>query len=425
MNQKNSAHLFGIVKSDQVDPVNGIIKGVVIIQSGKDKHGDNYDMKSLEQLVSLGNAQNQGVKVRNGHPNLCESKLGSFIGRYKNFRIQLPNEGFMGDPAGQKSVVLADLYLDKEACKTSPAGDPFEHIMLMAQKNSDMFGNSICFMPDECEVVTEKDAQGNDKKTVYTRFKSFIASDLVDSPAATTSLFKDHNDFAAKATLFLDENPEMFELLEGHPEILEEFKSKYKAFKSAKEKSNTITMATFKEKVKALLGLVVKDFTAQTADGKTISITDASGSGVPAAGEVVSDESGNPIPSATLPMSDGSTIMTDADGKITTITQAEAKPTPPVTPEKSADEKLVEMKAQYDALVKEKAENEEASLKAIETLTTKVTDLEGRLSKIKSTGDPKTSGTQFPKGPGAEKKNSKEGKTPEERQKEIKEASGL
>jgi len=207
----------------QAPSVDGnILRGVVILQSGEDKAGDNFDHVSLEQLVLLGNAQSQGVKSRFGHPNMCDSSLGTFIGRYKNFQTSTNSDG--------KAVVIADLHLD-DVAKKSPKGDLYTYTIEMAQKNSEMFGNSIVYNPAETLKAEEVDASGNKIVKEYQRFKSFVASDLVDSPCATDNLFKDTESLAVKATEWLDENPEIFELVAKHPEILKSFLIKYTNYK--------------------------------------------------------------------------------------------------------------------------------------------------------------------------------------------------
>jgi hypothetical protein len=387
--QKRTQPLFHSIKSDQIDPVEGVIKGVVILQSGIDKYGEHFDDVSLSQLSTLGNEQAHGVKVRNGHPNMCDSSLGSFIGRYKNFTIT--------KNADDLPVVVADLYLDKEACKTSPKGNPYDHIVTMAQKNNDMFGNSIVYRPakEEVKIVTDKD--GNEKTIAYQRFDSFIASDLVDSPAATTSLFKDENDFAANATLYLNENPEIFELLDKKPEVLKEFLGKYKSYNKIKMTEQKKKDTSFKSWLTNLFKDDEKAYDAQDASGATISISDEDGDGTPSVGDKVSNADGA-MASAKIAMQDGTTINTDENGVITSIDpKAEATPTP--EPSKSFDE----LKSAFELEVAEHKSDNEIAQKAIEGLNKKLKEKTEALAKFKSDFKPETSGTQFP-APTEEKK---------------------
>lgn len=212
-----------------VDKQGSIIKDVVIIQSGVDKYGDNFDETFLRSMQEQGNASAQGVKSRFGHPNMCKESLGTYLGRFKNFKIGNNNDG--------RQVLLADLHLD-ETAKSSPTnGNMYDYVMNMASKNDDMFGNSVVFIPAQDEVKIEKDVDGNDVKVPYIRLKSFLASDIVDSPAATDSLFRDYNqgNFAAKATEFLNENPEFIELIQANPQVVKDFTDKYLTTKDMKK----------------------------------------------------------------------------------------------------------------------------------------------------------------------------------------------
>jgi len=232
--------VFKSVDVSNVDRENGIIKNVVIIESGIDKYGDNFDETFLRSMELQGNSQPMGVKSRFGHPSMSKEALGSYLGRFKNFNV--------GDVDG-KQVLLADLYLDKTAKASPTNGNMYDYVLDIASSNDDMFGNSVVFMPDKEEIKTEKDVDGNEVRVPYIRLKTFMASDIVDSPAATTSLFKDYNEgnFAAKATEFFDENPEFVTLLKSHPEKVKEFINKYEIFKEMAEEKDKSLLARLKE----------------------------------------------------------------------------------------------------------------------------------------------------------------------------------
>ena len=169
--------VFKSVDVSNVDRENGIIKNVVIIESGIDKYGDNFDETFLRSMELQGNSQPMGVKSRFGHPSMSKEALGSYLGRFKNFNV--------GDVDG-KQVLLADLYLDKTAKASPTNGNMYDYVLDMASSNDDMFGNSVVFMADKEEIKTEKDVDGNEVRVPYIRLKTFMASDIVDSPAATT-----------------------------------------------------------------------------------------------------------------------------------------------------------------------------------------------------------------------------------------------
>lgn len=393
--KKKSKPIYNKIKEGSVDSSAGTIKGIVILQSGVDKYGDNFDRKSLDQLVVLGNEQSQGLKSRFGHPNMCDSTLGSYLGRYKNFRIEQNSEG--------KEVVVADLAIDDVASR-SPKGNLKSYVLEMAVKNDDMFGNSIVYMPDTPEAFNEKDEEGNNQIVYYERFKSFLASDLVDSPAATESLFKgkDSSDFAAVVTEFLDSNPEVYDIISKDETVLNSFLTKYKNFKS--QKDMTIKKeGSFLNKLKELVDGALntdkkKDFNMTTTDGKVITCVDPDGDGKPAVGDQINDDQGNPIKDATLNVNDGNTIVTDSDGKITSIAPTEQKekpaapapaPAPAPAAQKSAEERLAALEAELAEEKRLRKEENDAAMKEAKRLT-------DRIAEVKSTGDPKTSSsTQF------------------------------
>jgi hypothetical protein len=280
---------YNSIQPANVDRENGIIKSVVIVNSGLDKNGDNIDTTFLNQIAEQGNAQPQGVKSRFDHPNMCATTFGYYAGRYKNFSV-----------SGES--VIADLYLDPVS-KTSPHGNLYDYILNMSDTNPDMFGNSIVFAPAQSEKVKEKDANGTDIITEYIRCKSFIASDIVDSPAATNSLFKSFEVIpdAATLTAFLDENPQITELVIKNENLIGEFLKKYKSnnqikIQMATEKENSGLLAEFKSISKSIfakLGLATKAIAAIGPGEIPATIeTDAT----PIVGDKVSDAMGNPAP---------------------------------------------------------------------------------------------------------------------------------
>ena len=194
-----------IFKVGQLDEPNGILHSVVVAQAGKVKsYFEEIDSETLSQIASLGNAKENGVKARFGHPNMCSSSFGTYIGRFKNYHIE-------GD------AVLADLHLD-EVCRSSPTGNLYDYILKMAKSNPDMFGASIAFVPAE-PATGEGDFP-------FTRIQDLLATDLVDDPAATDSLFS-VDPFSYQATRFLDSNPAIASLIAKRPDTIIEFMLKY------------------------------------------------------------------------------------------------------------------------------------------------------------------------------------------------------
>ncbi len=190
----------------------GIIYGVSICQVGLAKgHGQFVDKTFLMQIVDDAATKTAGIKARFGHPNMCSSALGTYLGRFKNY-------SYSGNS------IKADLYLD-ETAKSTPNGNLFSYVLDMAEKNPDMFGASIAFTHSD-SVFLEEEVNGQKVKNEYVRLQSLHATDIVDSPAATSGLF-DTNSFPAVATQFLDENPEILDLVFSTPDSIKEFIANY------------------------------------------------------------------------------------------------------------------------------------------------------------------------------------------------------
>lgn len=196
----------------RIDTSAGIIYGVTVAKEGPARgHDGLIDKIFLLQVVELAAQRPQGVKARFGHPNMCATALGTYLGRFHNYAYQ----------AGR---VTADLHLDASA-KTTPHGDLFSYVLNMAATNPDMFGASLVF---ESGAFHQHEAETDGKKTTrrYFRLKELRATDIVDDPAATDGLFSAET-LPAQATRWLDQNPELSEIIFSKPENLIEFLNNY------------------------------------------------------------------------------------------------------------------------------------------------------------------------------------------------------
>jgi hypothetical protein len=195
-----------------IDRELGIIQGVTIARVGPAKgHNGFVDRTFLLQIVDNAASKPAGIKARFGHPNMCSQALGTYLGRFKNY-------SYTGD------LVKADLHLDDTA-KSTPSGDLYTYVLDMAEKNPDMFGASIVFEIGE-SVFLEEEVDGEKVEKEYFRLKELRATDIVDEPAATDGLFS-ANTFPGIATQFLDENPEILDLIFSKPDSIIEFLSNY------------------------------------------------------------------------------------------------------------------------------------------------------------------------------------------------------
>ncbi len=200
----------------------GYIKGITVCQTGEAKgHNIYLDDSFISEVVKLGNQNSKGVKARFGHPNICSTALGTYLGRYKNFRKE-------------DNKAIADLHFDKSA-KTSPKGNLYDYVFDLAENNPDMFGASIAFKAGKSfkKLSTENNKEVEKE---YATIQLLYATDLVDNPAVTDGLFSAfyEDDFSSQVTIFLDDHPQVYELLDSKPEILNEFLKNYKQYRKDK-----------------------------------------------------------------------------------------------------------------------------------------------------------------------------------------------
>jgi hypothetical protein len=224
-----------------IDRELGIIQGVTIARVGPAKgHGGFIDRTFLLQIVDNAASKSAGIKARFGHPNMCSQALGTYLGRFKNY-------SYLSDK------VHADLYLDNTA-RSTPNGDLFTYVLDMAEKNPDMFGASIVFEIGD-SVFMDEEVDGKKEKKEYFRLKELRATDIVDEPAATEGLFS-VDSFPAIATQFLDENPEILDLIFSKPDSVSEFLTNY----------ITNSKMNLSEKIRQNFAAFLASFSVQPAD---------------------------------------------------------------------------------------------------------------------------------------------------------------
>ena len=246
--------------TQNIDTDKGVIYGVVLAQKGLNKNGTYFSERFLNELKAKGDERGY-IKARFGHPTMCNNSLGSYIGRYKNFKVE-------------DEKLFGDLYLDDIAKDTNVEGrgiTMYDYIMRMAQSNSEMFGNSIVILANY--VVEEYEEGGEKREADGHELIEWISSDLVDDPAATDSLFHSKNDdLGVKITDFLDENPEVFDILEKDPNILGDFFSRYEAYIGRKNNKKNMKKGVFTRAVKALFGKSLFDVDLTLANGDIITV---------------------------------------------------------------------------------------------------------------------------------------------------------
>jgi len=375
-------------KSIAVIAGNTVIKDVVIVQSGIDKVGDYMDNTFIDGIVGQGNEASTGIKCRGGHPNMCKDSLGTYIGDFHNFRAI--------EQDGQYKAV-ADLYIAEIAKKTMIDGKGIsyhDYVVDMAKSHPDKFGNSIVFMASEEWIEMEG------KEVPKLILEKLIASDIVDSPAATDGLFKSDDDLGVKLTEFLDDNPELFTALEKNEDSLGIFFRKYAHHLSSKGKNLNMTI---KEKMAAWLKGEKPDDKKQ----KNIDVTAGDGTILTVITDANEPKVGDDVQIGDAPAPDGDYVMTD--GSTWKISAGKIVEIVPAAQGNSAEEggctcgqnakEISALKAQVKSLEGKLT----ATQKSNTTATQKQKELEDAFEELC-----KNLGSEYvPKNPGAEGKGAK------------------
>ena len=246
---------------EKVDFDTGVIHGVAVNTEGQALgHGVMLDEQFVKDVTRLGNLKKNGLKARFGHPNMSSEALGTFIGRYHNFRTSYKDDG--------TAVSRADLHLS-ETAKESPNGDLYSYILELAKNEPDMFGTSIVFTrseyyhyyDDEGDKIQVKSYYDiPEDKEAYVSIAELHANDVVDQPAANPDgLFSQFssNQLAGKVTEFLDQNPEVLDLFHKE-EVRNSFLDRYESYKKQKQGHNMSEKEQKEEGVKAAFATIAK-----------------------------------------------------------------------------------------------------------------------------------------------------------------------
>ena len=238
----------------EVSPERGVIERVSVTTEGEASgHGVHLDEAFIDTVVEKGNEKKAGLKARFGHPNMCSTALGTFIGRFKNFT----KETVTRDDGSEACRAVADLFMSNSA-KDTPNGNLYDYVFSLADSEADMFGTSIVFTPGE-EYHKTKDGRnvhhqwGKDKEgnqifdaegqrvqlgwvddegnkvdeddvlpKVYIECEALHACDAVDDPAANDGLFSafGQETVAGQVTEFFDLHPQVWDAVTANPEIM-------------------------------------------------------------------------------------------------------------------------------------------------------------------------------------------------------------
>lgn len=228
-----STPAFGIALR-KVDTKQHVLRGVALVTEGEAQgHHIHLDSEFIDDVIEQGNATRTGLKVRFGHPTMSSTALGTFLGRAKLL---------WRDDIGGQALVRADIFLAASAADT-PQGDLRGYVERLAAEDDQAFGMSIVFEPGRRYRKTAtgekvygpvddrwQDAPAKD----FVELEKLLASDAVDDPASNPNgLFSawHRETFAGQVTEFLDLHPEVFAVVDEHPEVIDEFMDRYKAYR--------------------------------------------------------------------------------------------------------------------------------------------------------------------------------------------------
>lgn len=185
----------------RVDRKASVIYGCSLMQVGNlpecDERNWTVTPETILQAFAFGSRGNNGLKARFTHPNMSADGMGSYLGRWKTFRID-------------GETLRADLHI-APAAFTSPQGDLGTYVMDMAESESDMFGVSLSTdldMADLERFELQQELSGDCSTPWPMKLTNVRAGDVVDEPAATRGgmfdlLTPDNRNLPAQATALL------------------------------------------------------------------------------------------------------------------------------------------------------------------------------------------------------------------------------
>ena len=198
-----------------------VITGCSIVTVGEALgHGVHLDKDFVKEVYRQGDAMRIGLKSRFGHPGMCSESLGTYLGRFRNFRLV---------DGGER--LLADLHF-AESARKSPHGDLPEYVKQLAKDDPKAFGTSIVFIDGE---RYRRDKDGNKiyqenwseydafelTGEVFASCQKLLDCDFVDEPAANPDGLFASASVAGELNQFLAEHPEVETFLENNEKVVD------------------------------------------------------------------------------------------------------------------------------------------------------------------------------------------------------------
>lgn len=175
----------------------GVIRGAILAEAGpfKTEGRGEFDLEALNGIVSITDQMPKGLKAGWTHPGASSDGLGTYLGRWKNIRVD----------AGK---LRGDLHFAGVATKPAPqhGGTSYaEYLMNLAEEDPDAFESSLRITKvnklyrRKDDGTLETDAAGRSLPPLW-RVEKLAACDVVDSGDATHSGFLSASDFSVRNT---------------------------------------------------------------------------------------------------------------------------------------------------------------------------------------------------------------------------------
>lgn len=221
------------LSTDQVDTDNYIIKDVVMVEEGEAKgHGVHLEREFIEKLVAYDNEHfgQTGIKARFSHPSMSDTAMGKQLGFFRDVRLR---------EVDGKLQAIANLHLLASAELSPSLPNMRSWVMSMAKESPDFMMSSIVFVQNRLYQRNEQgekiDVSYNDRggleleypeEKIFVEFGEHLYTDLVETGAATNSLFSaevNQDAFAVRAVEFVRENADIHKFLQENPSKLRDF----------------------------------------------------------------------------------------------------------------------------------------------------------------------------------------------------------
>jgi hypothetical protein len=180
---------------------------VAMLTAGPVRGHQNWtDEQFLSDLARLGQSAEHGIKVRFGHPPMCQDAIGTELGVARNWRVE-------GD------TVFADI----EFIETPENAKKIAHLLAFAEDAPYHIGNSIEFLE---QIPTDEDGnpymvEYEGKEWLKTGIAELHGTAIVSDPAATNGVFSAQRRLEQRqvATWLSQNRLSVVEMLRANPDL--------------------------------------------------------------------------------------------------------------------------------------------------------------------------------------------------------------